>query len=274
MEFVVENAKSALHNFYAKHPEVDVSHGEYHALRVLHHATQAVASAGDDAVVAWGTDVALAVLLAALLHDVDDRKYFPTSGADAAPYPNARRLLASIDGVSVPTADAAIAMIALVSCSANGNTVPADIAAAGTYHLLIPRWADRLEAVGVIGVVRCYQYTLAAGQPLCSDTSPRATSAADVWALATPARFEDYQRGGGHSADMIAHYYDKLLHIARPPRDIVRNAYLEAAADAGAAPLVEVCVRYGRTGVVDEAYIAELEASLAKGQDAANNARP
>ena len=37
----------------------------------------------------------------------------------------------------------------------------------------------------------------------------------------------------------------------------------QGAAEDGAVPLVEVCVRYGRTGVVDGAYIAALEAALA-----------
>ena len=162
----LESAKASLHEFYAQHPHIDASHGEAHALRVLYHATEAVACVGNAAVAAWGTDVVLAVLLAALLHDVDDRKYFQSVDDGSDPYPNARRILTSIDHLSADTINATLAMIALVSCSANGNTVPADIAATGRHHYLIPRWSDRLEAVGAVGVVRCYQYTVAKGQPL------------------------------------------------------------------------------------------------------------
>ena len=32
-------------------------------------------------------------------------------------------------------------------------------------ELLWPRWADRLEATGAIGVVRCHQYNAKAGAP-------------------------------------------------------------------------------------------------------------
>ena len=61
---------------------------------------------------------------------------------------------------------------------------------------------------------------------------------------------------------MISHYYDKLLHVARPPPEIVRNSYLERMAEDGSKELVEVCVRFGRTGVVDEEYILGLEKNL------------
>jgi uncharacterized protein len=57
---------------------------------------------------------------------------------------------------------------------------------------------------------------------------------------------------------MISHYYDKLLHIARPPRNIVRNPYLEEMAQKSSTALVEVCLRFGQTGVVDEEYILGL----------------
>ena len=61
---------------------------------------------------------------------------------------------------------------------------------------------------------------------------------------------------------MVSHYYDKLLHLAGPPNDIVRNRYLEAKLRAGSKEVVEVCLRFGKTGVVDEEYIEELERGL------------
>ena len=57
---------------------------------------------------------------------------------------------------------------------------------------------------------------------------------------------------------MISHYYDKLLHIARPPPSIVCNPYLEKMAEQSSSELVEVCLRFGKTGVVDEDYIRGL----------------
>jgi uncharacterized protein len=57
---------------------------------------------------------------------------------------------------------------------------------------------------------------------------------------------------------MISHYYDKLLHVARPPKDSVRNHYLEEQAEKRVAPLIEVCLRFGGSGIVDEEYILGL----------------
>ena len=54
---------------------------------------------------------------------------------------------------------------------------------------------------------------------------------------------------------MLGHYYDKLFHVACPPKQIVRNEYLEAKLQDSAKELVEVCLRYGKTGIVDEDYI-------------------
>ena len=78
------------------------------------------------------------------------------------------------------------------------------------------------------------------GDPLSSEASPRPLTEKEVFALATPERFAKYQRSGGNSASMIDHYYDKLLSVARPPPEIVRNPFLERSALESAAPLVKV----------------------------------
>jgi uncharacterized protein len=119
-------------------------------------------------------------------------------------------------------------------------------------------WADRLEAVGAIGVVRAYQYNQENGLPLCSETSPRATCVTEVWKLATPERFDGYLKSNGHSDDMISHYFDKLLHVACPPPDRVRNAYLERMAQDASNELMQICLRFGLTGKVDEVYIRQV----------------
>jgi uncharacterized protein len=157
-------------------------------------------------------------------------------------------------------------MISLVSCSKNGNDVPDSIKKSGEFSLLIPRWADRLEAVGAVGLVRCFQYNQEHGSPMSSPTSPRALTEEEVWKYATPARFHAYTNPdsptGGSSADMISHYYDKLLHVACPPADIVRNTYLEEQARESSKELVEMCLRFGRTGQVDVEYVHEVANQL------------
>jgi len=241
--------------FYERNTQIKESHGHSHVMAVFGHAQAAIACCSP----ALSTMDSMEVSVAALLHDVDDDKYFP----DSTSYLNANTIMESV-GIPLESHNRILAMIGMVSCSKNGNSVPPFITETGRYHWLIPRWSDRLEAVGKIGVVRCYQYSKEKGRPLTSDKSPRATTLEQVWKYATPERFNAYQARGGSSEDMISHYYDKLLHVACPPKDIVRNRYLEEKADESAKPLIELCLRFGRTGVVDEEYILGLCESTAR----------
>ena len=252
---------NGLKRFYEANPQIKSSHGLVHVLAVHRHAEQALACLGPPLPDSQRAEIEIA----ALLHDVDDRKYFPVDREAEdleSRYTNACTICHDADLPGSICVRRILQMISWVSCSENGNSIPAEVSDSGAYHLLIPRWADRLEAVGAVGVVRCYRYNQESGAPLCSTTSPRATTTEDVFRLAKPERFDAYLHSGGSSDDMISHYYDKLLHIARPPPEIVRNSYLESMAEEGSKELVEVCVRFGKTGIVDEEYILELEKSL------------
>eukprot|EP00966_Prymnesium_polylepis_P125666 2905326-Prymnesium_polylepis.1 len=92
--------------------------------------------------------------------------------------------------------------------------------------------------------------------------SPRPATAADAWALATPERFAAYQASGGGSASMLDHYYDKLLRVACPPAEIVRNPYLEAEAAQRAEPLLAICLAFGELGEVPVDLIAQMARDL------------
>lgn len=259
------------------------SHGIQHAVRVMGHAIRAVACSKFKLT---RLD-ALAIILAALLHDADDRKFFPKHKN----FENARKILRAlfIPALEEPT----VAMIDLVSMSKNGNSRPP--AAVDAPWILWPRWADRLEAGGWVGVVRCWDYTLSSGTklfipadpvevpplgaskiPPLSDwagfvplipvgdmrprPTPRASSADDVWAIATKERQAAYK---GDSESMIDHYYDKLLRVCDFSAD---NEYLDAAARSGTAPLMAVVIMFGKTGALDPSILAlarvmaELEA--------------
>ena len=249
----IENVKA----FYVEHTEIKASHGWIHIQAVLHHTNKAL-EALDPSLLPPSKEV-MQIKLAALLHDMDDKKYFPNNKG----YPNATGILQSVGispvGQTKESFQQIIQMISWVGCSENGNTVPKEVKENEKYYLLIPRWADRLEAVGSRGVVRCYQYTLEKSQPLSTQESPRPQTEEELWTkYATKNKLQEYMDRGGSSTDMISHYYDKLLHIARPPKDIVRNSYLEHAAESGAKDLVEVCLRYGKTGKVDEQFIMSL----------------
>ena len=253
--------KKELELFYEANPHIKASHGISHVLAVHWHAERALACLAPPLPDSQRAEIEIA----ALLHDVDDRKYFSVDVKLEdleSRYANATKICHDADLPDSICLRRILQMISWVSCSENGNGIPSEVSDSDAYHLLIPRWADRLEAVGAIGVVRCYRYNQEKGAPLCSSESPRATTSEDVFRLAKPERFNAYLHSGGSSTDMISHYYDKLLHIARPPPESVRNSYLERMAEDGSKELVEVCVRFGQSGVVDEEYILKLEKSF------------
>ena len=221
-----KQALQEVEQFYRQNPQINKeSHGLNHVMAVFHHSQAAIASCMPP----LSATEAMEVSIASLLHDVDDVKYFANSEIQ---YCNAKSIMKKV-GIPESSHHCILTMIDLVSCSKNGNSVPSFIKETETYHLLIPRWSDRLEAVGKIGVVRCYQYSIENDRPLSSDQSPRATSVEQVWKCATPERFEAYQARGGSSKDMISHYYDKLLHVARPPKDSVRTGAVADVGDVG-----------------------------------------
>ena len=80
-------------------------------------------------------------------------------------------------------------------------------------ELLWVRYSDRLEAIGAIGAVRCWQYNSEKGAPMQVDTTPRCLNKEEVWANVTPDRLEKYMRTKT-SDSMMDHYFDKLLQIA------------------------------------------------------------
>lgn len=177
--------------------DADASHDIIHALEVLKHGEKSLKSMG-----IVDKDIILDVKLACFLHDVDDKK---VSGESLGGYPNAEKLLLKWFPSHLQRT---IRMIQLVSCSTNGNRV--DPSHPSWYY--IPRYADRLEAMGYIGITRCYDYTLHIGRKLYTEYTPRVTSEEELNLITTKERFEGYL-SGVPSATMIDHFYDKLLHL-------------------------------------------------------------
>lgn len=213
---------------------VDAGHGIDHADTVLGHANKALESEDIDEF------NALAIQLAALLHDADDSKFFP----DNTDNQNARYILHKI-GVSDEQASLVIKMIELVSCSKNGNT-PIE-----PEWLLIPRFADRLEAMGHIGIVRCWQYSKYKNRPLFLDSTPRPHSVEQIYDIITLERFSKYN---GKSNSMMDHFYDKLLYLVDMGST---NSYIMTEARDRHKVLIDFCIKFGNTGIVDEDEIQQ-----------------
>lgn len=236
---------------------VDSGHGIDHALMVMEHCALALQSRAEDqgslrTHVPFLSDFQkFSILLAALLHDADDGKFFPHS----RDYENARQILRQV----IPTVQTActdpyrsseliIEMIDLVSCSKNRNRTVTD------QWKLIPRDADRLTALGKLGIYRCYVYSRGKKNPLFTPHTQRAQNEQELFQnIAPPHRFEQYQ---GRSDSMMDHFYDKLLHIHQMSSGF--PYFLQKAQDLH-REMIDFCLEFGRTGTVNEAEIESYE---------------
>lgn len=213
---------------------IEEGHGATHAYTVASHAMLALNSLKKRP----DTHQSRAVILAALLHDVDDHKLFNTID-----YANARKILAQETPEIV---DLVIKMISLVSCSANGNNIDPAL----PEWMYYPRWADRLEAIGEEGIRRCHSYSVHVGRPLFTEETPRVTNMEDLAVVAPPSRFSNYIETGGKVglSTMIDHFYDKLVHL----RADTNNPYFNNKFEEGMAPIYKFLFDFGRTDTIGE----------------------
>ncbi len=135
MQKIIDAAIEYIRQLFAENAD---GHGLEHALRVYRTALHLAKSApaADPLVVALG----------ALLHDADDHKLFHTENNA-----NARRFLTE-QGVDAETADRICGAINAVSFSQNRGKRPE------TLEGQLIQDADRLDAIGAVGIARTFAY--------------------------------------------------------------------------------------------------------------------
>lgn|SRR3990167_1127434 len=178
----ISYAKREIKKLFSSVNEGDV-HGYQHAICVYNHGLKAL----HEIKYFWHLSINkyIAVLLACLLHDVDDEKIF---GPEHKDLPNARRILSDMQ---FSLTNEVLEMIDYVSFSKNGirdvyvvkrginmNNSTNDFRRQSRIHQipkwkLIPRDADRLEALGCIGVARCIAFGVQIKRPLYDNDTPR-----------------------------------------------------------------------------------------------------
>lgn len=131
----------------------------------------------------------LVVELAALLHDMDDHKI---PGADAVNFPNARNTLLSLNADSL-LVEKVVEVISQVSFKGAGvNTTPTSLEAC------VVQDADRIDAIGAIGVARAFAYGGSKNRELFNpNVKPTHHTS-----------FEEYKNSKGST---LNHFYEKLL---------------------------------------------------------------
>ena len=135
MQQMIDAAKEYIRKLFAENAD---GHGSEHALRVYRSALLIAETEpeADKQIVALG----------ALLHDADDHKLFHTENNA-----NARRFLEE-QGVAQENEDRICEAINAVSFSQNKGKRP------GTIEGQIIQDADRLDAIGAVGIARTFAY--------------------------------------------------------------------------------------------------------------------
>lgn len=156
-------------------------HDYYHTERVYRLALQIAQAEGRDLFV---------VSLAALLHDVDDRKLSPETHATKG------KAVAFMRSHDLPEdiIQAVVEIIKHLSFAGDGADVP------DTLEGQIVQDADRLDAIGAIGIARAFAYGGSHHRPMYDpDEAPRLSMTR-----------EEYAAGRSTS---INHFYEKLLRL-------------------------------------------------------------
>ncbi|MBU2525708.1 MAG: HD domain-containing protein [Bacteroidetes bacterium] len=147
------------------------------------------------------------VALGALLHDVADAKFHD---GDESIGPKKARQFLEAEGVEETVIQAVIHIVKFISYKGGHTKAPYR-----TPELDVVQDADRLDAIGAIGIARCFNYGGFKNRPLYDpDIKPN-----------LKMDKETYQKG---NAPSLNHFYEKLLLL----KDLMHTEAAKKAAEA------------------------------------------
>lgn len=174
---LIENAFDYIKKIFI---EDSSGHDYHHSVRVYNNALHIAEKEGG---------YLLLIKLGALLHDVDDRKLFNTSkNLDHA------LIFLKENDVDEVTINKICNIIRSVSYKGNGSTTPDSLEGK------IVQDADRLDALGAIGIARTFAYGGHKGRPIYDPSE-------------TPIENMTAEQYRSHTSNSINHFYEKLLKL-------------------------------------------------------------
>lgn len=232
---IVDKATTILSEILSKN-EIDDGHGLEHAVIVLNHTKKAIECSPSNI----DNTLRLELLLSALLHDADDRKFFPES----KDLDNARIVLNSTIPGYPESINNIVNIINMVSFSKNGNTYFNDKSTSEI--LLYPCLADRCEAIGKIGFERSYIYSVYRNRPVFNDNTPRCKTLEELYQVVSNERLAKYLEIK-ESETTIDHFYDKVFHLTRIE---IHNPYFKEIFETRTVEMENIILYFGRTGKI------------------------
>lgn len=159
--------------------------------------------------------------LAALLHDIADHKFH---GGDETAGPRAAREWLEGEGADPETVERVCTIIAELSFKGAGVATPMS-----TLEGAVVQDADRLDAIGAIGIARTFAY---------GGTRGRAMHDPEV----RPERHDSFEAYKASQGPTVNHFYEKLLLL----RDRMNTAAARRAADERHRYMEEFLERFFR----------------------------
>jgi uncharacterized protein len=206
------------------------SHGINHALAVLNNAVKATVNSQ------LSEQDKKLIYIASLLHDADDYKFFKNNDK----YFNLKNIMLDC-GNSDEEIEIVIKMVDLVSSSKNRDNIPIDI----PLWYVIPRYADRIEAIGLIGIIRCAQYNKTINAIIYNNNTPKLKSKEEIINyIMNDKNKQRYFNYKGKSASMIDHFYDKLLYTTYFP---IKNIFFDLMCEKGREVLLNFLIFFANT---------------------------
>jgi len=213
---------------------VDDTHGLSHALAVVKHLRVAIET---DTIFYLDYETRQNLLLTGMLHDIDDHKYYPITANNALNF-----LITKFD---MNRTQKILKWISYIPTSFNGNSIPIEVI--DQPWILWPRYCDRIEAVGSVGISRVIEYSHLHNVPDFAETAPKPLTYDEVLRCVTPERFGNYIKNNGVSSSCIDHIYDKLLHIC----DVdTQSPYITQRLSEGKQCLIDFCLQYSNSGQI------------------------
>ena len=190
---VVEDAIEYVKEFFQ---DINDGHDEYHTIRVFNLA--------DKIAIEENADIEL-VRLSALLHDIDDRKIV---SRQKEPFENAKKFLTAhrVDNTMIEKICNIISQISYVG---DDSVIP------DTLEGKIVQDADRLDAIGAIGIARCFAYQASHGGQIHNPDIPYKEN----------MNKDEYIN---HKPTSINHFYEKLLKV----KDLMNTETAKKIADS------------------------------------------
>jgi len=212
------------------------------------------------------------LLIAAYLHDIDDRKYSESKEEhkntrkimsmmfrglfmdEEIKQPNVRYKI--VDTKILRMKDIVCRIIDTVSFYKNKNTI--DPLLPRFFYLV--RDADRVEAMGEMGVLRCYQYSKHKGMKMFVEGKTIRLASENEIQQYLPLMKQRFEKYDGKSISMMDHFYDKLIHLKQSSG----CKFFTKLFRKQMKPIKDFIIYYGIKGVINMGKIKEIRKKLGK----------